>query len=155
MHSLPFSGSGESEPTSFGHAVDPELAYKVQKRSKLFRFGSHEVLFRQGDDPESVFLIQRGEALLTMRVNGVTVMRVPAGAGSLLGLPGVVGGRPYTLGAQALGELEAYRIGADQFLELMRDEPQLSLVVLRIMASEIHSAREAWVSLADKALSEN
>lgn len=148
------SSPTSSENYQLGSAADPELAYKIQKRSKLFRFGRHEILFRQGENPHSVYLIQRGEALLTMRVQGVTALRVRAGAGSLLGLPAVVGQKPYTLTAQALGKLEAYWLNPDQFAELLREESKLSMAVLRILASEIRSARQAVAGLADKGLGE-
>lgn len=129
--------------------ADSELAYKISEKSQLFIYGANDVLFRQGDAPHFLYLLKCGEAVLTMQESGKIVMRLCAGAGSLIGLPAITGNKPYTMTARASGELQAYCLEAHQFEELIEAEPQLSLNILHILAAEVRSARGALTALAD------
>jgi CRP-like cAMP-binding protein len=82
-----------------------------------------------------------------MQVGLRIVMRVHAVAGSLIGLPAVIGKRPYTMTANASRGVDVCQLGSDDFSQLIEDEPRLSLNVLRILAGEIHSARAAFSNL--------
>jgi len=74
-------------------------------------------------------------------------MRVHAGAGSLIGLPAIIGKKPYSMTATSSGNIDIRQLGADDFTKMIQDEPRLSMNVLQILADEIHSAREAFATL--------
>ena len=128
---------------SSAFSADPELIEALQKRAKPAPMGPDRVLFRQGDPPTGVFILRKGNATLTSQSDGDAVLSVQAGPGSLLGLPAVVGGKPYTLTAQAAEGAEFDMVPCEEFVELMRTEAQLSFRVLQILAAEIRFAREA------------
>jgi len=73
-------------------------------------------------------------------------MHVCAGAGSLIGLPAIIGSKPYTMTATASCAVEVRQLSADDFTQMMQDEPRLSLNVLQILAGEIQSARGAFAN---------
>ena len=66
-----------------------------------------------------------------------------ASAGSLLGLPGVIANRPYSLTAIALRAAHVSFIARDDFNALMQSNPHLSLMILQVLAAEVRSARLA------------
>jgi CRP-like cAMP-binding protein len=79
--------------------------------------------------------------------DGDPIMSAEAIAGSLLGLPGLIGNQPYTLTAIARKNAEISFITRDDFTGIMRSDPPLSLKVLQVLAAEVRSARHAIFQL--------
>jgi CRP-like cAMP-binding protein len=81
-----------------------------------------------------------------MRSGDDIVMCLCAGSGSVLGLPAVVANKPYTATADTLPGAEVNFVSREDFIELMRTVPLLSLKVLQVLAAEVRSARQALSS---------
>ena len=105
--------------------------------------GVDRILFRQGDAPRGVFILSKGVARLTTRSDGDAVLSVQAAPGSLLGVPAVVGVKPYSLTAEALVGAEISMLSCDDFVQLMHTDPTLSFRVLQVLAEEVRFARES------------
>jgi CRP-like cAMP-binding protein len=123
--------------------ADPELIGELEKQSRPVPVGSDGVLFRQGDAPTGVFILRKGSARLTSKSDGDAILSVRAGAGSLLGVPAVVGAKPYSLTAEALEGAEVSLLPSEDFVRLMNTQPGLSFRVLQVLAEEVRFAREA------------
>lgn len=121
--------------------ADPELVAELQKRSAPVSITARPILFRQGEKPSAVYLIRGGEVLLTGR--GDDIFTIRAGAGSLLGIPAVIGSKPYSLTAEALPGSQVEVVTGDDFVHLMQANPGLAFHVLQILASEVRMARAA------------
>lgn len=119
----------------------------LEKRATPIDLGSNRVLFRQGDPPFGVFLLRKGTATLTRRMDAEEVLTVRAGAGSLLGVPAVIGAKPYSLTAEATRGAEISLLTGGYFVHLMHTEPGLSFHVLQVLAEEVRFAREALSGL--------
>jgi CRP-like cAMP-binding protein len=132
---------------SSAFVADPDLIDELEKRAKPFAFGSDRVLFHQGDAPKGVFILRRGSAILTNLSDGDALLNVEAGPGSLLGVPAVVGSKPYSLTAEAVEGAEVSVLTCDDFVHLMHTEPTLSFRVLQVLAEEVRFAREALAQL--------
>ena len=118
--------------------ADTDLINKLRQRSLPV---SRSILFRQGEAPTAVYLVSRGEVLLTGQ--GDDIFNIRAASGSLLGIPAVIGSKPYSLTAEALSGAEVQVVSADEFILLMQSEPALAFEVLQILAAEVRLAREA------------
>ena len=60
------------------------------------------MLFRQGDASLGLYILNRGRGSLVLKADdGGEVLHLTAGAGSILGLPEVVGKHTYSLSAMA------------------------------------------------------
>jgi CRP-like cAMP-binding protein len=128
---------------SSAFVADPELIQELEKRSKPIAVGSDRVLFHQGDAPTGVYILRKGNARLTSKSDGDAILSIRAGAGSLLGVPAVVGAKPYSLTAEALQGAEVSMLPCDEFVRLMSTKPALSFRVLQVLAEEVRFAREA------------
>jgi len=122
-----------------------ELASEIERRSTPFTPGDHGLLFTEGDSPDAIYYLKNGEALLSMHDDGDSILAVRAGKGSILGLPAIMGNSPYSLSANAIDNAQVYRIDAAEFKEMIQQNPQLCLEVIRILAAEVRSARIAIV----------
>ncbi len=129
---------------SSAFVAEQELFEALAKRSQPVDCAGDRVLFRQGEPPQGLYLLRNGYALMTMESpTGDVVLCSTAGAGSLLGLPGLIGNEPYSLGAKALKGAEVGFLTKEEFSQLMLTEPALSLKVLRVLAAEVRTARLA------------
>ena len=134
------------DPTAF--VADPELIEALEKRSTAIACDRDRVLFTQGDNPQGLYIIDQGETTLTMTSpTGEQLVSVQASAGSLLGLPGLIGNEPYTLTAIARNGAQLSFISRDEVTSLMRTDPLLALKMLQVLAAEVRSARRALSNL--------
>lgn len=132
---------------STAFVADSELIEELEKRAKPITLGSDRVLFHQGDAPTGVFILRKGTATLSSRSDGDAILSIDAGPGSLLGVPAVIGMKPYSLTAIALEGEEVSVLSCDVFIQLMNTEPTLSFRVLQVLAEEVRFAREAIAHL--------
>jgi CRP-like cAMP-binding protein len=130
------------DPSAFVAA--PELILALENRSSIINCGGDRVLFKQGDIPVGLYILNEGETTLTMTSpKGEQVVQIQATAGSLLGLPGLIGNEPYTLTAIARPGARLSFVSRDQFTGLMQSDSQLALKILEVLAAEVRSARYA------------
>lgn len=141
------SAGKEPDPISQEFLADPELAHEIEKRSKPCSAIGDGVLFRQGDLPIALYLVKSGEVALAMESGGRMVMCVRAGAGSLVGLPAVVGNKPYSMTAAPCAGAEIREISNLEFNDLIRSTPMLAMKVLQVLAAEVHLARRCSLEL--------
>lgn len=116
----------------------------LEARARPFSCANTETLFRQGDAPDKLFILEKGRTSLTVHTNtGDRKFSEQTRPGSVLGLPGVIGNVPYSLTAIADKGSELRVITREEFHALLQSQPSLAFHALRMLAAEIHSARKA------------
>jgi CRP-like cAMP-binding protein len=134
------------DPSAF--LADPELVYALENRATPIPCDEERVLFRQGDPPIGLYILLSGEANISMNAdNGKSLLAIRATAGSLLGLPGLIGNQPYSLTAIARRGARVSFIARSDFNALMQSEVPLLVKVLQVLAAEVRSARLAITQL--------
>jgi len=129
---------------SSAFVADPEVVQLLTERATPLECEEDRVLFRQGEMPRGLYIVEQGEATLSMDSwAGDSLLSFQTTAGSLLGLPGLVGNCPYSMGAVARAGARLSYISREEFTTLMQANPMLSLKILQILAAEVHSARRA------------
>jgi CRP-like cAMP-binding protein len=122
--------------------AEPELIQALKGRSRPVDCTLDRVLFQQGDESVGLYIVHVGQVEMTMcDEDGDAVMRTPALPGSLLGLPAVVGNCAYSLSATAHAGSEIGFVPREEFSRLMLTEPGLAVLILRVLAAEVRSAR--------------
>lgn len=130
------------DPTAF--VADSELVEALVSRATPIACNSDRVLFRQGDEPAGLYVLQAGKATASMlSATGDPILSFEVTSGSLLGLPGVVSGQSYTLTAVARAGAQVCFISQDQFKAFMQTYPPLAFKVLQVLAAEVSAARRA------------
>ena len=124
--------------------AEPELIRALSRRAKVVDCDQDRVLFHQGDEPVGLYILHAGEVFVSMDSPcGDEVISFSVHPGSLLGLPGVVGNSAYSLSAVARRGSEIAFVSRDDFACMMLSEPQLSMMILRMLANEVRTARMA------------
>jgi CRP-like cAMP-binding protein len=125
-------------------AADRRLILALERLSHPIHYDDGRILFSQGDAPTGLYIVERGKAELVMISEaGKVVMRLHAGAGSLLGLPAIIGNKPYSLTAVAGKGSEVRFVPRDGFEDMLQAEPSLYPYVLQVFAAEVRAARNA------------
>ena len=124
--------------------ADCRLIEALEQRSISVQCQADQVLFKQGEPCKGLYFVKSGELSLVLAAeNGVEVMRLIVGPGSLLGVPAVVSGGPYTLTGTALTGAEVGFVELGEFTKLMADQPALFPLVLAVLAAGIRAGRLA------------
>lgn len=125
-----------------------ELFDSLAAHGETFVCTENQTLFRQGERPSGLYLVQGGEAALMLLSPGGNILySFPALAGSVLGLPAVIEDVPYTLSAIARKGSQIAVVESGSFRELLGRKPHLYPSVLSILASEVRAARNALAGL--------
>jgi CRP-like cAMP-binding protein len=130
------------DPASF--IADPELVRELRKHSAPVPCHSDRVLFRQDDPSVGAYILHDGNVTLSlMTQDGRSLFAVQATPGSVIGLPGAISNKPYSLSATALAGAQVSFISTEGLAKLMHSEPQLALKMLEVLAAEVRAARKA------------
>src|SRR5215472_10161067 len=126
--------------------ADPNLVEALKSHSTPVVCDEDRDLFNQGDSPDGLYIFHKGAVRLVMRSQlGDELMNMSAIEDSLLGLPGLIGGAPYSLSAFAQKGSVVSFVSREQFAKIMLSVPAIAVGVLRVLAAEVRTARMALV----------
>ena len=132
----------QPDPSAF--VADPDLIRALETRATEMVCEADRLLFNQDDPAVGVYIVRQGAATLTMHSHdGRTIFSIQATPGSLLGLPAMISDQPYSLTAVARAGAQVGFVCRAEFFALMHTDPLLSLKMLRVLAAEVRTAREA------------
>ena len=100
-------------------------------------YAAGDVLIRQGADALSLFILVSGEVKVTRERAGDALVLARLGPGAIIGEIGVVLDTPYTSSVIAATDLVVLEIGKTDFLELVKELPQLSMGLIRELARRV------------------
>src|SRR5215218_326179 len=121
----------------------------LAERETLVRFRTGETLFREGEQPQGVYVLHSGSVhLLFAGKNGNAKPLREAQPGQILGLSCVVTRRHHDCTAVAAGPCEAAFIERDEFLRTLDDSPAIWFSVLRVLSSEVSAVYDDMRVLA-------
>jgi CRP-like cAMP-binding protein len=130
------------DPSAF--VAEPELLETLWRHAVPLNCAEDRKLFSQGDDPTGLFILRSGEVVMILENSvGVPLMLTPMVPGSVLGLPALVSDEPYSMTAMAQGGARVGFVNREEFSSLMLSEPQLALMIVRILAAEVRTTRAA------------
>ncbi len=105
-------------------------------------FNDGELLCRQGEPGDSVFVIDEGEVDVTINVDGKSIHVATLGSHDLFGEMAVICNLPRTADVRARGPLKVLKIEGDVFLRLVTANPDAALGVMRVLTERLMRATE-------------
>lgn len=116
-----------------------ELAAFAESR-RLQRFADGDVVFRQGDASDCLYLIRHGRVEILVRLDGVDSPIASAGPGEAVGEMGVIENLPRSATAIARGETVLYRLERADLEERVGDQEHPALGIARVLAARLRAA---------------
>jgi CRP-like cAMP-binding protein len=110
------------------------LAEKVQKR----HLKANEVLFSKGEEGDSLFVIDSGWVkIVTEDSQGSEVVLNQVGAGEIIGEMALLDNEPRSAGVITLSDTTVLELKRDDFMEILKQQPDLALSVIRNFSSRM------------------
>ncbi len=125
-----------------GHLPDGDLD-DLAGRCRWRRYGPGQQVVGHQDETNDVFFIVEGEVRVTIYfLSGKTVTFRDIGAGELFGELAAIDGKPRAADVVALCETLIAAMPADVFLDLLRNDPEVSASISRQLAGLVRSLTE-------------
>jgi CRP-like cAMP-binding protein len=106
--------------------------------AELVRFEAGEVIVRQGDSADAVYIIAEGEAdVLLTDDEGQELSLGTMGRHTLFGEIAVLCQGRRTTTVKAKDRVVTYKISAPLFLELVRSSPEIGMQVMTVLAQRL------------------
>ena len=122
----------------FAGLDDAELA-RLAAVAETVELGAGDVLIREGDAGDALFVVLAGELSVTKRSGKLDVPLAVVGPGEVQGELAVLEGRPRTATVRAVGPATLLRLRRDALLDVLGRQPELALSLLRTTAGRLRS----------------
>lgn len=113
---------------------------------KLLAFTSDRVsyrdgqdLFRQGDEGDAAYVILSGEADIIVDSDAGPITVAHVGPNSIVGEIAILCDVSRTATVRARGPVETLRIRKDHFLRMLREFPEMTIEIVRVLANRLSS----------------
>ncbi|MCK4563465.1 MAG: cyclic nucleotide-binding domain-containing protein [Verrucomicrobia bacterium] len=138
--------------------IRKEVAVRKVNR-KLFSFGRGEVLIREGDPVDEMYIIKSGRVRASREVNGREAPLGSMGAGEVVGILGVVEETPQYATLIAQEPTVVYRMNMQELMESVGgSELPVSLVLnglcekVRVLANQLTTSGRGIASASDRTM---
>jgi NTE family protein len=142
-------------------ALSPEDIGKIGARLQPLSLPKGATLFREGDDPDAMYLLVSGQARRLRTQNGEEVVVAFLGRGDVAGETGLLTGIPRTSTVKLDATSEILKLPRKDFEEILREHPTILLHLSRTLAQRLitqgagpaRSGGDAHLIVLDPALS--
>lgn len=137
-----------ASPTMIG-LLDDSTREHLHAIGNPKRLRNAQTLFRQGDDGDSVFLVETGRVRIVLSTPvGRELLVAEKGPGELIGELACLDHRERTASAIADGAVTGVVIGPQAFLDALKAHGYLAVALLRELASQVRKGDERIASRA-------
>lgn len=119
--------------------IDPKRLRLLAFMSESLTYRAGELLFDQGDEGDSAFVVIDGSASVLINIGGEKKEVAVIGSKQIFGEMAVLCDIPRTAAIGAKSDLEVLRIDRDAFLKLLSEFPEVSLQVMRFLAARLEA----------------
>ncbi|MBA3728990.1 MAG: Crp/Fnr family transcriptional regulator [Actinobacteria bacterium] len=121
--------------------LHPEDLRTLATRFHSVRYRRGEVVFREGEPAERLFVIGEGKVKLTISSAGGGELLIGVlGRGQIFGELAVIDRGPRAMNARAMEEALVYALNADLFWTILENRPALARRLLELMARRLRRA---------------
>lgn len=110
--------------------------------SERLAYNAGAVLFREGDRGDSAYLILSGKVDVSVGSPNGDVVVAHIGANNIVGEMALLCEMPRTATITAAEPLDTLKIKKDQFFQLLRDLPQMTLEIMRELAVRLNNVNK-------------
>ena len=117
--------------------IDPARLKLLAFTSERVNFADGQKFFPQGDAADAAYVVLQGKADVTLDSPGGDIKVAELGQNAIVGEMGILSDSPRSATIVAAAPTTALRIDKRVFLELLTQFPQMSIAVMRELASRL------------------
>jgi CRP-like cAMP-binding protein len=117
--------------------IDPARLKLLAFTSERVNFAEGQKFFQQGDAADAAYVVLQGKADVTIDSPGGDIKVAELGQNAIVGEMGILSDSPRSATIVAAASTTALRIDKRVFLELLTQFPQMSIAVMRELASRL------------------
>lgn len=117
--------------------VEPTKLKLLAFTSDRVGYAAGEILFRQGDRGDAAYVILTGKADILVEAPGGQIKVAEVEDNSIVGEIAILCDVSRTATVKAATDLEALRISKEHFLKLLTDFPEMTIEIMRELASRL------------------
>ena len=121
-------------------SIDTSKLKLLAFTSERLTFAPGAVLFNEGERGDSAYLILSGQVDVIVASPGGPVKVASIAQNNIVGEMALLGDMPRSATVVASEQLETLKIRKDQFFQLLRDLPQMTLEMMRELAVRLNNA---------------
>ena len=121
-----------------------ELREELERLSTIVKKPKGSILFRRGDKPVGLFLMRKGRVGLCLDCKTKAYPVRKLGPGAIVGLPGSVSGKPYSMTAEVLQDSELAFVPRHLVVSCLKNNPILGFEVISMLSGEICDIRSVF-----------
>ena len=130
--------------------VEPAKLKLLAFTSDRVSYSDGEILFRQGDEGDAAYLILSGTAEILVDSSGRQIKIAEAQPNSIVGEIAILCDVSRTATVRAAGPLEALRIRKEHFLRLLKEFPEMTIEMLRVLANRLSQTTTELIDARSK-----
>jgi small-conductance mechanosensitive channel/CRP-like cAMP-binding protein len=115
-------------------ALDAEKIDRLARRLRHVVFGPGEVILRQGDPGDSLYLVRGGQVAVQIGVLGASKEIATLGVGQFFGEMSLMTGESRTATVVAKTDVECYIVEKEAFQEIVHEKPDLAGTISDILS---------------------
>jgi hypothetical protein len=112
-------------------ALSPDALKQIADTAQERVYSDGALVCREGEAGDELFVLAAGQARVLKQSNGAEKVLATRSAGDFLGEMAVIESQPRFASVRAQGELHALVIEGNAFRATLRDQPEVSLAVLK------------------------
>ncbi len=115
-------------------ALDAEKIDRLARRLRLAPFGPGEIILREGDPGDSLYVLRTGEVAVRVNVRGHARDVASLKAGQFFGEMSLMTGEMRSATIVAKTDVECYIVSKDAFQEILEQKPELAATISDILS---------------------
>jgi small-conductance mechanosensitive channel/CRP-like cAMP-binding protein len=115
-------------------ALDAEMIDRLARRLRHVVFGPGEVILRQGDPGDSLYVVRDGTVVVQIGVLGASKEIAMLGEGEFFGEMSLMTGESRTATIVAKTDVQCYVVDKEAFQSIVHEKPELAGVISDILA---------------------
>lgn len=132
-----------ADTTDLFAALPPDLLAALQQFAETRVLHRHEVLFRQGDESSSLFIVDHGRvAIATQSGDGRESVVAVLEDGGLFGELPLFDGAPRSADVRALVDTTLLEVAYEPVRKALREQPDLLWIVVRLLVGRLRATDE-------------
>ncbi|MGQ9618466.1 MAG: cyclic nucleotide-binding domain-containing protein [Candidatus Aminicenantia bacterium] len=114
----------------------------MEPKDFLISYKKGELIFKEGEHAEEMFVIHSGKVRIFKKIDDKEETLAILEKGDFFGEMGILENLPRSASAEAFEDCELIRINASMLDEMMRKNPEISVRILRNLASKLRETDE-------------